>query len=62
MYLPDQTGSGEFRGFIGDEVVLLERRPKEPKEGELPAHLGGGLRTVGRVEYKSALRQADLGE
>ncbi|MEO1301905.1 MAG: hypothetical protein AAFV36_01865 [Myxococcota bacterium] len=53
MYLPDQTGIGEFRGFIGDEVVLLERRPKEPKEGELPAHLGGGLSPVGRVEYKS---------
>ncbi|MEM6274531.1 MAG: hypothetical protein AAF735_04745 [Myxococcota bacterium] len=53
MYLPDQTGLGEFRGFIGDEVILLERRPKEPKEGALPAHLGGGLSPVGETDYKS---------
>jgi hypothetical protein len=41
MYLPDQDGLGEYRGFITDEVVMLEQRPNEMKEGFPPEHLGG---------------------
>lgn len=41
MYLPDQEGLGEYRGFITDEVVVLEQRPKELKEGVPPDYLGG---------------------
>ena len=42
MYLPDQERLGEYRGFITDEVVILEQRPGEMNEGVAPpAHLGG---------------------
>ena len=53
MYLPDQPGLLDIRGFISDEVVLLERRPKRPKEGKLPAHLGGDLQSTRPIKYIS---------
>ncbi len=41
FYLPDQEALGAYRGFIGNEVVLLEQRPNEMKDGHVPpAHLG----------------------
>ncbi|MBL8950116.1 MAG: hypothetical protein JNK82_05025 [Myxococcaceae bacterium] len=41
-YLPDQEALGHYRGYVSDEVVILEQRPKELKEGGTPpAHLGG---------------------
>ncbi|MEO1170637.1 MAG: hypothetical protein AAFX94_01095, partial [Myxococcota bacterium] len=56
FYLPDQESIGRFRGFISDEVVLLERRPKEPKEGTLPENLGGNLNQYGAVKYDSTTK------
>ncbi|MEM8605805.1 MAG: hypothetical protein AAGF92_01770 [Myxococcota bacterium] len=53
MYLPDQPALLDTRGYISDEVVLLERRPKRPKEGTLPAHLGGDLQSTRPVKYLS---------
>lgn len=44
MFLPRQERLGAWGDFISDEVVLLEQRPNEPDEGELPAHLGGAAR------------------
>lgn len=42
MYLPDQEGLGEYRGFITDEVVIVEQRPAPMKNGAVPPkHLGG---------------------
>lgn len=42
MYLPDQAALGGYRGFITDEVVILEERPKTLKSGKTPAeHFGG---------------------
>lgn len=55
MYLPDQAALAPFRGYISDEVVLLERRPKKPKQGELPAHLGGGASPHGPTRYRSTV-------
>jgi len=53
MYLPDQSGLLDTRGYISDEVVLLERRPEEPKQGSLPAHLGGDLESTRPIKYIS---------
>ena len=53
LYLPDQPGLLDTRGYISDEVVLLERRPKRPKEGTLPAHLGGDLVSTRPIKYLS---------
>ena len=53
MYLPDQTGLQDIRGYITDEVVLLERRPKQPDNGNLPAHLGGDLPSTRPLKYIS---------
>ena len=55
MYLPDQIGLKEHRGYITDEVVLLERRPKSPKVGELPEHLGGKASAWGPTKYRSTI-------
>ncbi|MBK7861774.1 MAG: hypothetical protein IPJ65_24790 [Archangiaceae bacterium] len=42
MYLPDQAALGSYRGFITDQVVLLEQRPKKMNDGVAPpAYLGG---------------------
>lgn len=42
MFLPDQAALGGYRGFISDEVVLVEQRPANPKHGVTPpAYLGG---------------------
>lgn len=59
MYLPDQKGLGEFRGYITDELVLLERRPKAPKTGILPANLGGGASEFAPTKYKSTEQMLD---
>ncbi|MEM6734276.1 MAG: hypothetical protein AAF658_22115, partial [Myxococcota bacterium] len=56
LYLPDQDAIGTYRGFVSDEVILLERRPEEPDEGELPTHLGGGLSEFGQVKYDSTTK------
>lgn len=56
LYLPDQTALDVYRGFITDEVILLERRPEEPDEGALPAHLGGDQSEYGRVKYDSTTK------
>ncbi len=53
MYLPDQPGLLDLRGYISDEVVLLERRPKQPKQGNLPANLGGDLESTRPLKYIS---------
>ena len=53
MYLPDQERLKDIRGFISDEVVLIERRPKRPKHGNLPAHLGGELSSTRPLKYVS---------
>jgi len=42
FYLPDQEALAGYRGFVSDEVILLEQRPNEMNDGEVvPAHLGG---------------------
>ncbi|MEM6531773.1 MAG: hypothetical protein AAF654_04085 [Myxococcota bacterium] len=56
FYLPDQDSIGTFRGFISDEVILLERRPEEPDEGALPPNLGGDLNEFGQVKYDSTMK------
>ncbi len=53
MYLPDQPELLDTRGYISDEVVLLERRPKQPKQGNLPANLGGNLESTRPLKYIS---------
>jgi len=53
LYLPDQAGLLDTRGYISDEVVLLERRPEEPERGDLPTHLGGHLRSTRPIKYLS---------
>jgi hypothetical protein len=53
MYLPDQPGLLDIRGYISDEVVLLERRPKQPEQGNLPANLGGNLESTRPLKYIS---------
>lgn len=53
MYLPDQEGLGKFRGYVGDEVVMLERRPKEPKTGTLPLTLAGPPGAKGKTKFRS---------
>ncbi|MEL6186285.1 MAG: hypothetical protein AAFU79_16800, partial [Myxococcota bacterium] len=56
LYVPDQTGLAPYRGYIENEVALLERRPKAPKHGALPDHLGGNANTYGPVKYHSSTR------
>jgi hypothetical protein len=41
LYLPDQEGLGPYRGYLTDEVVLLEQHPKLPKHGRAPVSLVG---------------------
>ena len=60
MYLPDQIGLREYRGYITNEVVLFERRAKKPKKGILPANLAGtppanlaGTSTTAKTKYRS---------
>jgi len=48
MYLPDQERLGKFRGYLRDELVLLEQSPKTPDTGELPKWFGG----PGDVKFK----------
>jgi len=63
-YLPDQEAQSPYRGFITEEVVLLERRAKRPKTGSLPERLGEGASPVGETDYEGsddlleALREA----
>ncbi len=59
MYLPDQEALAEFRGFITDEVVMLEQRPNELKEGRaLPEHLGG-KDSEGKTRFKDYDQMVD---
>jgi hypothetical protein len=53
MYLPDQEALGKYRGYLGDQVVLLERRANEPKEGELPEEIAGKRTAAGPTKYRS---------
>ena len=53
LYVPDQEGLGRYRGFISDEVVLLERKPKAPKEGVLLESLAGAPSAEGKTTFKS---------
>ncbi|MEM1022507.1 MAG: hypothetical protein AAF627_14250 [Myxococcota bacterium] len=53
-YLPDQKAQEPYRGFITEEVVLLERRAKRPKNGTLPERLGEGASPVGETGYKGS--------
>lgn len=52
MYLPDQPALGRFRGYLGDEVVLLERRASSPDEGTLPETLAGPPPATGKTKFK----------
>lgn len=53
-YLPDQEALSPYRGFISEEVVLLERRAKRPKTGSLPERLGEGASPVGETSYEGS--------
>jgi hypothetical protein len=53
MYLPDQEGLGKFRGYMKNEVVLLERRPNPPDRGTLPEALTGDPTGAGETKFKS---------
>jgi hypothetical protein len=59
LYLPDQEGLLQYRGFISNEVVLLERRPKAPKEGLLPESLAGPPGDQGTTKFKSTQETID---
>jgi hypothetical protein len=59
VLLPDQPALGEYRGYLGDEVALLERRPEEPDRGRLPAHLGGERADVGAPKFDSSTRMLE---
>ena len=58
LYLPDQHALEEYRGYITNEVVLLERRPKAPKQGVLPQNLAG-TSSVTPTKYRSTLDMID---
>ncbi|MBS1153017.1 MAG: metallophosphoesterase, partial [Myxococcaceae bacterium] len=51
MYLPDQEALGDYRGFITDEVVLLEQRPSALDTGVLPEHLAGAAPAEGKTTF-----------
>jgi hypothetical protein len=53
MYLPDQDALGPYRGFIPNQLVLFERKPKKPKEGTLPETLAGPASEAGETTFKS---------
>jgi hypothetical protein len=53
MYLPDQEVLGPFRGYVTDELVLLERRPKAPKAGQLPDSLTGPLADDAKIKFET---------
>jgi len=59
LYLPDQEGLGPYRGFISDEVVLLEQRPKLPSHGEAPASLVGEPGEGGKTHFRSTQETLD---
>lgn len=54
MYIPDQEGLSPYRGFISEEVALLERKAKRPKQGSLPKALGEGDSPIGLTEYEGS--------
>ena len=53
VYLPDQERLGRYRGTMVDELVLLEQRPKLPKEGEAPASLVGEPSAEGKTHFRT---------
>lgn len=53
MYLADQEALGKYRGFITDEVVMLEQRPTEPDQGALPEHLTGPAPAEGKTTFEN---------
>ena len=53
MYLPDQEALGEYRGFITNEVVSVEQRPKEPDEGPMPEGLVGPDDKENKTRFKN---------
>gem|GEM_PF-815719 len=52
MYLPDQEALGQYRGFITNEVVMLEQRPKQPDEGTMPENLVGPDDKENKTKFK----------
>lgn len=55
LFVPDQRALEPYRGYMSDEVALLERRPEELDEGTLPDHLGGRAGTK-PVKYDSSTK------
>jgi hypothetical protein len=53
LYLPDQERLGRYRGYLGDELVLLERRPNTPKEGDEPETLVGAPGPEGKTHFRT---------
>lgn len=52
MYVPDQDGLGKYRGYINNEIVQLERSPREPKKGVLPETIGGPVSPHGETKFR----------
>lgn len=54
VYIPDQAALAPYRGFISEEVALLERKARRPPRGQLPEELGEGASPVGVTTYDGA--------
>lgn len=59
LYLPDQEGLGKYRGYIGNELVLLERSPREFNDGVLPAVIAGEPSTAGPTKFRTTEETLD---
>lgn len=60
VYVPDQAALSPYRGFVSEEVALLEQRAKRPKEGSMPESYGEGDSPVGRVTFEGGDDVIDL--
>ncbi len=59
LYLPDQQRLGRYRGYITDELVLLERRPHVPKQGGEPESLVGAPSPEGETKFRTTQETID---
>jgi hypothetical protein len=53
LYLPDQERLGRYRGYLANEVVLLEQRPKVSKKAPAPEDLVGPTGTEGATHIRT---------
>ncbi len=58
LYLPDQAALDPFRGYIENEVVSFEEKPKEPREGVLPETIAGPPSEFGKTGVQAVAPEA----